>query len=65
MDSMPKRKGRPPGTHPPAVFTADVHVFMTPEQKAWVLEHGGAAYIRRLVEEDRKKAGAAAMQDSD
>ncbi len=58
MESKPKRRGRPPGAHPPAVFTADVHIYMTPEQKEWVLNRGGAGYIRRLVEEDRKRRKA-------
>jgi hypothetical protein len=47
-----KRMGRPPGTAKPAVLTARLDMFVTPEMKGWVLDHGGAEYIRRLVQAD-------------
>ena len=60
-----KRRGRPPKPQSEAVLTERLPVYLTPDMKAWILDHGGAEYLRRLVEEDRMKAEAAAMQDSD
>jgi hypothetical protein len=68
MDGIPKRRGRPPKAESEAVLTkrfqtkAESEAVLTkrfqtmldPDTHAWVLAHGGGAYIRRLVEEDRK-----------
>lgn len=62
-DRPRKRMGRPPKAESEAVLTAFFRFLMTPDMKQWVLDHGGAAYIRRLVEEDQRKAEAAAMED--
>ena len=54
MESKPKRRGRPPGTHPPAVFTGDFHLLLTPEQKEWMLENGGSEMVRSLIAKAQK-----------
>ncbi len=60
-DNTPKRMGRPPKSVSEAVLTADFRFLMTPEMKAWVLSHGGAYLIRRLIAEEqtRQEAGEA------
>lgn len=54
MDSKPRRRGRPPGTHPPAVFTGDFHLLLTPEQKEWVIENGGSEMVRNLIANEQR-----------
>ena len=48
-----KRMGRPPKAESEAVLTKRFQVMLDPDTHAWVLDHGGAGYIRRLVEADR------------
>jgi hypothetical protein len=58
MEHVPKRKGNWKRTAPPAVYTDTFRFLLTPEQKEYILDHGGAEYLRRLVEEDRKRHDA-------
>jgi len=57
-----KRMGRPPKPESEAVLTKRFQVMLDPDTHAWVLGHGGAGYIRRLVEEDRSKAAMIAEE---
>lgn len=54
-NSANRRMGRPPREDREALLTERVTVPVSVEMKAWVLAHGGASYIRRLIEEDRKR----------
>jgi hypothetical protein len=66
MEDGKKRMGRPPraegGQYKDAVLTATFRFFMVPEMKAWIISHGGAGYLRRLVDEDRRKTEGASRQ---
>jgi len=44
-------------------FTASFRFVLTPEQKTWVENHGGGAYLRGLLDEDRKRREEAANDD--
>lgn len=48
-EAKAKRRGRPPGTSPPPVFTATFRFVVTPEMKEYILNCGGAAFLRSLV----------------
>ncbi len=63
IGSKGRKRGRPPGTGKPAVFTASFRFVLTPEQKTWVENHGGGAYLRGLLDEDRKRREEAANDD--
>jgi hypothetical protein len=52
-DTPKKRMGRPPLYDRESLLKERLTVLVTREQKEYILTHGGAEYIRRLVEEDR------------
>ena len=52
----PKRRGRPPGTHPPKRYTDRVDFYATAMMKDWILNCGGGAYLRQLVRRDVEAA---------
>ena len=55
-DRANRRMGRPPKEDRESILTERVSVPVSPDMKQWVLGHGGAGYIRRLVEKDMKRA---------
>jgi hypothetical protein len=46
------RGGRPPKVQSDATLTARMELLLEPTQKEWVMAHGGAEYVRRLIAAD-------------
>lgn len=63
MGNAPKRRGNKKRTAPPPVYTDTFRFLLAPEQKEWILNHGGGDYIRRLITEDRERQEAALLTD--
>jgi hypothetical protein len=55
------RGGRPRKGGSDAVLTERLVVPINPDLKAWVLDHGGASLVRRLLEAERERDNAAAV----
>ena len=54
MGHVQKRRGPGKRTAPPAVYTDTFRFLLTPEQKEYILDHGGGEFLRRLADADKQ-----------
>ena len=51
----PSRGGRPPKPQSDATLTARLEILLTPDLKEWAIAHGGAAFVRQLLTDERAR----------